>query len=235
MRRRRFVARRLGALSLSVILAMLAITAGGEILAAPPTPVKLSADTTVPGKRPSDSLSQEVNDVAVLVNRFWADEFAKRGLEYRTLQGFGPYGAGRPVYCGNTLMEPGNAFYCGAGDFIAYDPVWLGEYYTRIGDAAVYVVIPHEWGHAVQQRLGTVFEFNIARELQADCYAGAFVAAAVRSGNVAVEEGDEGELLANLAEAADPTEEWWREDAHGSVAQRQTAFITGVQQGLTAC
>ena len=65
--------------------------------------------------------------------------------------------------------------------------------------------------------------------------AGAFVAWVIDSGAVVEEEGDADEMFANLAAVADPTDEWWRPEAHGSVERRQAAFAAGVDGGVAAC
>ena len=52
-----------------------------------------------------------------------------------------------------------------------FEQLWQGD-----GDAAVTLVLAHEWGHHVQRVLG-LFNgayFTIQTELQADCFAGDF-------------------------------------------------------------
>jgi len=57
----------------------------------------------------------------------------------------------------------------------------------------------------------------------------------VQAGRLTKEEGDDEELFANLAAAGDPTDEWWRPDAHGTGPERQAAFRAGQDQGVAAC
>jgi predicted metalloprotease len=182
-----------------------------------------------------ENFDEEVRAVAELVERFWADVFAAEGLAYEPVGAFGSYRAGDGTTCGGQLLVPDNALYCPPEDFIAFDERWLREFYEKTGDGVVYVIIPHEWGHAVQARLGSGFALGIEQELQADCYAGAFVAHALASGAVEEEAGDADEMFGNLAAVADPTDEWWRPDAHGTTAQRQGAFAEGVRGGVGAC
>jgi len=55
----------------------------------------------------------------------------------------------------------------------------MGAGYQKIGRAWVYLIIAHEWGHAIQARLSRRM-VSVAAELQADCLAGATLAGAQR-------------------------------------------------------
>ena len=49
----------------------------------------------------------------------------------------------------------GNAFYCEQGDFVAWDEQGLfPKLRQQYGDFAPALVLAHEWGHAVQARVG---------------------------------------------------------------------------------
>ncbi|MFC7645140.1 neutral zinc metallopeptidase [Streptosporangium lutulentum] len=137
--------------------------------------------------------------------------------------------------CGGQPAVPNNAFYCPAGHFIAYDENWMRELDERMGDGSIYVIIPHEFGHAVQAQLNTSSQLNVELELQADCYAGGTLGALVRGGALLAEDGDENELLINLAAAGDPTDDWLRPDAHGTAEQRQAVFVRGYNEGTDVC
>jgi predicted metalloprotease len=74
----------------------------------------------------------------------------------------------------------GTAFYCPRTDTIAWDRSGLIPLLRHdFGDAAVIVVLAHEFGHSVQQRLDTSGALDraptILVEAQADCYAGVFL------------------------------------------------------------
>ncbi|WP_326820010.1 neutral zinc metallopeptidase [Streptosporangium sp. NBC_01639] len=170
-----------------------------------------------------------------LSESYWRQVFSADGLAYRPITAFTPYrGSGGPD-CGGEPSIPNNAFYCPAGHFIAYDADWMRRLYDEMGDGAVYVIIPHELGHAVQAQLNSGFRLNVEQELQADCYAGGTLSALVKGGSLQTEPGDEDELLLNLAAAGDPTDDWLRPDAHGTAEQRQTVFAQGYNQGTRAC
>lgn len=81
---------------------------------------------------------------------------------YRSDQGGGPS-------CGGSEAPPRNAFYCTAGDFIAWDETGLLiPYYVQAGDFAAAFVLAHEFGHAMQARLPEQDALPVILELQAD-------------------------------------------------------------------
>ncbi|MBP2704789.1 neutral zinc metallopeptidase [Microbispora sp. RL4-1S] len=170
-----------------------------------------------------------------LTEWFWEGRFQQDGRTYQPITRFVAYNGYDGPSCGAEPSVPNNAFYCPDGHFIAFDSVWLQELYDQTGDGSVYVVIPHELGHAVQALLGTRFTFNVDRELQADCYAGATLGGLIQAGVLKEDEGDDGELLANLEAAGDPTDAWWSPDAHGSPERRQSSFTQGFTGGVSAC
>ena len=77
------------------------------------------------------------------------------------------------------------AFYCQEGDFLVYDDGAdgvLATLSTEFGPPILGVVLAHEYGHVVQARAGDLERGlpTITTEQQADCFAGAWVARAVR-------------------------------------------------------
>jgi hypothetical protein len=187
--------------------------------------------TTLPGH----NFTQDVILARTLTEQYWKQQFQADGRTYRPIQAFVPYTGSNGPACGNRRALANNAFYCPIGHFIAFDENWLRGLYDKIGDGAVYVIIPHELGHAVQAQLVTDFRISKRRELQADCYAGGVIGWLVQSKRLTAESGDENELLNNLAAAGDPTDAWWRPDAHGTGPQRQESFRTGYDKGVEAC
>ena len=91
-----------------------------------------------------------------------------RYVYYRPEEGPGPR-------CGQEQAPAKNAFYCPAGDFIAWDESGLViPYYVQQGDFAAAFVLAHEFGHAMQARLPQRERLTVLSELQADCFAGAW-------------------------------------------------------------
>lgn len=204
-----------------LLAALLAAACGGA-----PGPFSRDAD---------DSFDDDVRDARALSEEFWKQEFSRYGRTYRPITAFIPYTGKAGPSCGGQKAVPGNAFYCPLGHFVAYDRAWMESLWSEMGDGSVYVIIPHELGHAVQAQLRTGFELNVQMELQADCYAGGTLAALVGSGALQAQPGDEDELLLSLESAGDPTDDWLNPSAHGTAAQRQQAFARGYGGGVGAC
>ncbi|MEV6031820.1 neutral zinc metallopeptidase [Nonomuraea sp. NPDC052116] len=193
------------------------------------------------GRRPSmdtqgaDSFEDDVRSARTLTEAFWTQQFQQSGRTYRPIADFVPYSGNSGPSCGNEPAVPNNAFYCPIGHFIAFDQTWMESLWNEMGDGSVYVIIPHEFGHAIQAQLQTNFQLNVQMELQADCYAGGTLSALVRSGVLDTQPGDEDELLTSLEAAGDPTDDWLNPSAHGTAEQRQTSFATGYRDGVNAC
>jgi len=173
------------------------------------------------------------------------------GLPYEPLQG-GVY-AGYPGRtdipgCGEPttdyeLLQLAVAFYCPAGDFIAYDDgdlSLLTELASQFGPATIGIVLAHEYGHALQQRSGAL-RLNlptVATEQQADCISGAWAsrAAAGLAPGVPFTDTDVRAGLISMIRVQDPVgADPTAPGGHGSGFDRVGAFQTGFNQGLGRC
>lgn len=128
----------------------------------------------------------------------------------------------------------GNAFYCEADDFVAWDNVGLFPgLWTEIGDFAIGLVLADEWGRAVQARAGLATEGPEA-QLQVDCMAGVWTAALIPEDNptgILLSAGDLEEGISGfLALSATPGIE-----GEVSAFQRFEAFKAGFFDGITVC
>jgi predicted metalloprotease len=153
---------------------------------------------------------------------------------------------------GQAAMGP---FYCPADQKVYIDLGFYDTLKNRLGapgDFAQAYVIAHEVGHHVQQELGISEQVERARggasqaqanamsvrlELQADCFAGVWAHHAQNARNI-LEQGDVEEamnaaqrigddaLQANAGRAVVP-----ESFTHGTSAQRQHWFMTGLQNG----
>lgn len=132
----------------------------------------------------------------------------------------------------------GNAFYCFRDNYIAYDDAGLFPHLHReFGAFSVAMVLAHEWGHAVQDRVGNADQPTIYQELQSDCFAGAWTSHIAEGGTkVAFQGGDLERALAALIEFRDaPGSSPERSGAHGSAFDRVSAFQEGFEQGPERC
>jgi uncharacterized protein len=165
---------------------------------------------------------------------FWRSRFPQLfGREYTPPRVEGGYIGEDGPPCAGQPSVPFNAVYCPAGDFLAWDENLMAAGYQQIGDAWVYLIIAHEWGHAIQARLDRSL-VSVSAELQADCLAGATLQGAAQDGILRIEQGDAEEIQQTLAAVADDYP-WTKETDHGNAAQRITSFNQGVSGGVPAC
>jgi len=196
---------------------------------------------------------------------FWSDQLPEQtqgqvAFRPATMQTFsGAVGTG----CGQASSQVG-PFYCPADEVIYLDTTFFEDVLQRqlngpSGDFVEPYVLGHEYGHHIQNLLGTMSQVRtqqgpksdaVRLELQADCYAGIWTKYATstpdENGDVLIEsltQQDIDEALAAAKAVGDDriqqqtqgrvNPEGW---THGSAEQRQRWFTTGFQQGtLQAC
>jgi predicted metalloprotease len=172
------------------------------------------------------------------VQDYWTQAFQASNLAFQPISQVVAYQREGEQNCGGNPVPLNNALYCPQGDFIAYDIRWAYDSFRTIGDAFIYFLIGHEYGHGIQARLGITHQFSIDQELQADCLSGAYLGDSVRSKEITLDPNgrDLQEFQQGLAAVADdPNQPWFAAGSHGSAQQRTTAFFDGYQQSLTAC
>jgi len=164
--------------------------------------------------------------------------------------------------CGNATSASG-PFYCPTDQTIYVDTDFYEELTSRFGanggPLAEMYVLAHEWGHHIQNISGTMdgLDFQttgpssdgVRLELQADCYAGAWVGSATQSDDEngvpylePVSDQDIADALSAAAAVGDDriqestqgqvNPETW---THGASEQRQDWFNTGRASGPSAC
>jgi predicted metalloprotease len=140
----------------------------------------------------------------------------------------------------NAIID--NAFYCELDDSIAWDrnsqhlvPT-LG---TKYGPLLVAMVFAHEFGHAVQERLG-LFNRNerqIVHESQADCASGAFTATVMQNQalHLRATPADLDRALIGYLNVRDDTPADQKQISHGDGFDRIAAVADGFEHGVTEC
>ncbi|OJX32441.1 MAG: metalloprotease [Burkholderiales bacterium 68-12] len=213
-----------------------------------------------PAQRPpaDDTLARFVSTVLADTEDVWHGVFRQAGGSYQEPRLVLFRGA-TPTACGTGQAAMG-PFYCPADQRVYID---LGFYETlksRLGapgDFAQAYVIAHEVGHHVQNLLGisakmeqmrgrvSQAEYNrlsVRLELQADCFAGVWAHHAQNARQI-LEQGDVEEAMNAAAKIGDDALQRASGGAvvpesftHGTSAQRQRWFSTGLQQGsVRAC
>jgi predicted metalloprotease len=197
-------------------------------------PTDRAPETVVDAQPAADNTRAGDEATAVdIVNKFWKKWFANQGRRYVPPRVAGGYTGQDGPSCSGEPSVPGNAYYCPAGNYLAWDEDLMRAGYTQIGDAWVYLVIAHEWGHAIQAQLPSQY-VSQAIELQADCLAGAALQGAADQGLVRIEPGDDEEIATTLEAVADDYR-WTDQSSHGDARQRIGAFRAGVSRGVDGC
>ena len=195
-----------------------------------------SADVGTAPAVTAEEIDQEISDAIDVVGAFWSahfSEFYTGGDEYIPPSGFIPYFAPDLPSCAGKEVVPFNALYCFPDNTVLWDQDLMDFMYVNGGDAAIYLVIAHEWGHAIQSQISDDSLWK-ALELQADCFAGAALYGAAADGNFEWEDGDTAEITNALTSLADETE-WTNTDDHGDPLDRIDAFNDGRVGGVEGC
>ena len=183
------------------------------------------------------SLSRERTVVAEL-NQFWTAKSGLLGFKYRLVRADrvtdGTNGTrcnGRTVRATRRALR-GNAYVdgdCREGVLVAYDPTWIRKRPGRME-----AVLAHEWGHVIQLQHAKVDArgkagLDIDSELQASCFAGAFLAEYLGPNHL------ETPRAALLALADRRTVRIRARNAHGRRNEIRRLFDHGAENGVKAC
>jgi predicted metalloprotease len=200
--------------------------------------------------------------VAASLDAYWASELPELGGSYTSPQDLVLFTEGTGTGCGNATSATG-PFYCPPDQTIYIDTAFFGDLRTRFGSSsgplAEMYVVAHEWGHHIQNLAGILQNAqdgqtgatsnSVRTELQADCFAGSWAAAASTTpdanGVPFLEEIAQPQIADALSAAAavgddriqsssqgQVNPEGW---THGSSEQRQRWFLAGFEQGAGAC
>lgn len=167
-----------------------------------------------------------------------------------------------PTQCGTASNATG-PFYCPPEQAVYIDPTFFGllreQFGATAGPLAQLYVLAHEYGHHVQNLIGVMADNpdngtgpasnGVRTELQADCFAGAWVAAATQqvddNGVPYLQTPTEADIRDALNAAETVGDDHIQQQSggrvnpeswtHGSSAQRERWFATGYQGGPTSC
>jgi predicted metalloprotease len=192
------------------------------------------------------------------LNAFWPDYLAQYNQQYprpKTVL----FSGGTNTGCGSATSAVG-PFYCPADQTAYFDPGFFQELVDRFGSSggplAQEYVVAHEFGHHIQNLLGTIDRAQqdpqgpesgaVRVELQADCYAGLWVRYATTtkdptSGQPYLEPLKTQDLQDALSAASSVGDDRIQKAAtgrvspeswtHGSSEQRQKWFYQGYKTG----
>jgi len=189
---------------------------------------------------------------------YWAKQLPAQGGPELTPANMRTFSGGVATGCGQATSQVG-PFYCPADQKIYLDTTFFadvleGQLGGQGGDFVEPYVLAHEYGHHIQNLLGTMGQVRTQKgpesdavrlELQADCYAGMWTKAASDGDNflVGLDQGDIDEALDSAKTVGDDriqqksgqgvNPDGW---THGSSEQRQRWFGVGFDEGtLQAC
>ena len=213
------------------------------------------------GRDANLSVDCRMEGAAESLDTYWQAEAGRLGITgYRSPEFF-LFDGTTSTACGTASASTG-PFYCPPDRAIYLDTAFYDDLHSRFGASggplAQMYVVAHEWGHHIQQLQGTFADTDrsgsgaasgsVRVELQADCYAGAWVGAATTTsanGRTFLAPITRSELADALDAAAAVGDDSIQKASsghvdpdsftHGSSAQRQRWFEQGYTQGAAHC
>ncbi|WP_157970461.1 hypothetical protein [Nakamurella deserti] len=196
-----------------------------------PGPVRSSVVTDAAASDPAATAATTLDAVQDFWRQAFPVSFGTGWVELRG--GLRPLDSGADGDGALCIATPdqitGNAYYCPADDGIVYDTGVLVPVLTdHYGTGGLTASLAHEFGHAVAARLGAPAE-PLFRELQADCLAGAALAALIPADQRIT-------ALAPLLDFGDqPSVTPADATAHGLSVDRAQGALLGLRGGPPAC
>jgi len=206
--------------------------------------------------------ANENDDCRLAAGSLAIDQFWSETLEgYREPQLIIVDGS-TPTQCGTASNATG-PFYCPPEETVYVDPTFFAllrqQYDASAGDLAQLYVLAHEYGHHVQNLIGVFQEYpnngtgpdsnGVRTELQADCFAGAWIAAMTQqedeNGVPYLQTPTDQQIADALNAAAAVGDDHIQQESggfvnpeswtHGSSEQRQRWFEVGRSEGVPGC
>ncbi len=177
------------------------------------------------------SAQSTIELVVADIDSFWAQQFANYGLVY-TSPGLRSIDGPMTTSCGgiDPYISPGA--YCAADQTVFYSTAWAPN--DVEGEILWWTVLSHEWGHHIQWQTDTGVTSILEAELQADCFAGAYMSHAAEIGLISPEAVSQ---ALSLTQSAGDVWFFLPHDApeHGNKAERALAFMSGMNGDLADC
>ena len=176
--------------------------------------------------------AQSTIDVVVSdIDAFWAQQFANAGLAYASPTLVSIDGT-MTTSCGNIDPYYSPGAYCAADQTVYYSTAWAPN--DPAAEILWWTVLSHEWGHHIQWQVDTGVTTVLEAELQADCFAGAYLSHAQDIGVVSPEAVS---MALSLTQGAGDVWFFLPHDApaHGNKAERALAFMSGMNGDVADC
>ncbi|SDE84503.1 KPN_02809 family neutral zinc metallopeptidase [Epilithonimonas hungarica] len=240
----------------TIIIAAIVFFLGGD-----PSAILQNSATSSPQQTEQRQLSKEELNIREFVRMLtkeneetWANVFNQNGIQFRSAKVV-LFESTTSSGCGTAQSEMG-PFYCPADQTIYMDMSFFNElqqkFGAKVGQFTVAYVLGHEYGHHIQNLLGTLDkvhqlsqrgsetqanQISVANELQADFYAGLW-AKQTDSREKFLEPGDIQEAMSAAAAVGDDNiqkrgQGYVNQESftHGSSAQREEWFMKGYNTG----
>jgi uncharacterized protein len=181
---------------------------------------------------PLTVFAQSTIDVVVSdIDAFWTQQFANAGLAYASPTLVSIDGT-MTTSCGNIDPYYSPGAYCAADQTVYYSTAWAPN--DPAAEILWWTVLSHEWGHHIQWQVDTGVATTLEAELQADCFAGAYLSHAQSMGLVSPEAVS---MALSLTQGAGDVWFLLPTDApeHGNKAERALAFMSGMNGGVAGC
>jgi predicted metalloprotease len=214
------------------------------------------------GQDANERVDCRMKGAAASLEDYWVDAAPTIGVAYASPQGFVLFTDAVATGCGNASSATG-PFYCPPDQTLYVDTSFFDQLESQFGASggplAEMYVVAHEWGHHIQNLAGVLERAqdgqtgptsnSVRTELQADCFAGSWAAAASQTTD---ERGvpflqpitrDQYAQAIDAAAAvgddriqeATQGQETPHSFTHGSSEQRVRWFETGYQGGAQSC
>lgn len=242
----------LGLIGIVIIALLLGVNPlqllGGTDTGAPTTQTQGAS-----GPRADDASFQFARKIVGSAEDVWGPILKARGTQF-TPATFTAYDTETPTGCGQGQATAG-PFYCPADQHVYLDLSFFNQLANQFGAPGQFAqayVIAHEYGHHIQNLLGTMQAHrmgstgadsdSVRTELQADCYAGVWAYHANAQFNI-LQTGDVDDGLRAASSVGDDTLEKQAQGyavpdsfTHGTSAQRVRWFKRGLANGdMNAC